>query len=85
MKLDQLVKIPQFDQSADSLTHYFLSGVNKDKQGKRLLNKSGRVLGITGLGINLKDARDGKISGKSCQPGNFYLPHRAKITRAARK
>ncbi|MBG08112.1 MAG: phosphoribosylamine--glycine ligase [Halobacteriovoraceae bacterium] len=58
MKLDQFVKMPQLDQGPDSLTHYFLSGVKKEKQGKRLLNKSGRVLGVTGLGISLKEARD---------------------------
>ncbi|MEC7183097.1 MAG: phosphoribosylglycinamide synthetase C domain-containing protein, partial [Bdellovibrionota bacterium] len=58
MKLEQPISFPQVNQRKEVLTYCFLSGAMKENEGNRLLNKSGRVLGITGLGLNLKEARE---------------------------
>ena len=58
MKLEQPISFPQVNQRKEALTYCFLSGAMKENEGNRLLNSSGRVLGITGLGLNLKEARE---------------------------
>ena len=58
MRLEQPVQIPEWNHSFEELSYYFLSGVKKEEEGDKLLNKSGRVLGVTGLGANLKEARE---------------------------
>lgn len=58
MKLNRHVQIPKLDKSSEDPTYYFLSGIQKEEEGNRLLNKSGRVLGVTGLGADLKEARE---------------------------
>ena len=63
MTLERPVQMPPFNLFHKDPTYLFFSGLKKEDGGDRLLNNGGRVLGVTCLGRNLKEARERAYEG----------------------
>ena len=63
MLLEKPVKMPPLKVLHKDRTFLYFSGLKKEEGGNLLLNKGGRVLGVTGLGSNLKEAREKAYEG----------------------
>ena len=63
MLLERPVKMPPFKRLHKDRTFLYFSGLKKEEEGDLLLNKGGRVLGVTGLGGDLKEAREKAYEG----------------------